>query len=464
MSRWQVVFDSAGREVWGSDGGPRQRIAGFADEAARRQLQDKFRAWAEAYRAALEAPNPREAMFTVGREIGAWIDAGSGWVDRGRKSVETPLMVEFSVLSLDEDELAAAFLDAPWELAAHHAGFWALDEHLIYCPIRRIGAAADPLPPSPRRLMVVFMAAAPRGQENLRYEAEEAAFVRATSRVGLDLIVEDTGTLAELAERVAHFQPVDVVHISCHGKLKPEPRLLLEDRFGDPDFVEATRLAAELDGVKRPRLLTLSACETAQADEVIGSAARSLVRRSVPAVLGWGGSVHDDQATIFAAALYKSLAERQSLEHAVAWARFQLHVQMARRQSPTDYRNDWHMARLFVGPKGGGVLAEGGPTRFRAISATKEFLDAKGDRKVSVATEFEFVGRRRPLQTVLREFYQPARHGLLIHGVGRLGKSSLAARVAHRMDRLRATGNGQVPAVAAAAWRLLSDLNPRRAP
>jgi DNA (cytosine-5)-methyltransferase 1 len=30
--------------------------------------------------------------------------------------------------------------------------------------------------------------------------------------------------------------------------------------------------------------------------------------------------------------------------------------------------------------------------------------------------------------------------------------------LAHRMDRVRATGNGQVPAVAAMAWRLLTGL------
>lgn len=35
-------------------------------------------------------------------------------------------------------------------------------------------------------------------------------------------------------------------------------------------------------------------------------------------------------------------------------------------------------------------------------------------------------------------------------------ESRMAYGVAHRMDRLRATGNGQVPAVAAAAWRILT--------
>ena len=33
----------------------------------------------------------------------------------------------------------------------------------------------------------------------------------------------------------------------------------------------------------------------------------------------------------------------------------------------------------------------------------------------------------------------------------------VAHGVAHRVDRLQCIGNGQVPAVAALAWRLLSD-------
>jgi DNA (cytosine-5)-methyltransferase 1 len=35
-------------------------------------------------------------------------------------------------------------------------------------------------------------------------------------------------------------------------------------------------------------------------------------------------------------------------------------------------------------------------------------------------------------------------------------ESRMADGMAHRMDRLAATGNGQVPAVAAAAWRILT--------
>ncbi len=61
------------------------------------------------------------------------------------------------------------------------------------------------------------------------------------------------------------------------------------------------------------------------------------------------------------------------------------------------------------------------------------FLDAVRQR-VPVATRAEFVGRRRAIQAVLRSFRE-TQSGVLIHGMGALGKSSLAARVQNRMPQ-----------------------------
>jgi hypothetical protein len=56
------------------------------------------------------------------------------------------------------------------------------------------------------------------------------------------------------------------------------------------------------------------------------------------------------------------------------------------------------------------------------------------DRRVPVATRAELVGRRRAIQKVLRAFADG--RGVLVHGMGALGKSSLAAaRVVSRTPR-----------------------------
>ncbi len=71
------------------------------------------------------------------------------------------------------------------------------------------------------------------GADILDFEAEEVSILQATRDLRLDLVVEESGTLDLLSACLATEKP-DVVQISCHGQLKPEPGLWLEDDFGDP--------------------------------------------------------------------------------------------------------------------------------------------------------------------------------------------------------------------------------------
>jgi len=74
--------------------------------------------------------------------------------------------------------------------------------------------------------------------------------------------------------------------------------------------------------------------------------------------------------------------------------------------------------------------------RLQAREASREFFDAGA--KVEVCKREDFVGRRRSIQRCLRtlqsrEGEEQYAEGVLIHGMGGLGKSSLAARVCERM-------------------------------
>jgi hypothetical protein len=371
-----------------------------------------------------------DELLRIGTEMAEWLNGETSALRRALAGVAPPVIAEFRIERDDESDRARAFWDAPWELLALDGRYLALDEGVLLCPLRRLGAPQPPAPPSPYRLSLVFMAAAPRGADNLDYEAEEAAILDATGDIEIDLAVEESGTLDRLARLIAREQP-DIVHLSCHGVLLPQPSLLLEDDLGDADPATTARLVSELAGHK-PRALFLSACQTAQADPVTSSLARSLVRAGAPAVFGWAESVLDRQATDFAARLYDRLSKGQPLEAAFAWARYELAQANPRRAS------DWHLARAYLAGNGGGTLAtaDGPRRRLGAGRATKAFLDAKGER-IPVASESEFVGRRRQIQEVLRIFRgrgAERRAGVLIHGLGGQGKSSLAARVAQRME------------------------------
>ena len=408
--------------------------------------------WSERYGKASE-----EDLLQIGKELYAWINGADKFLERMIDCVAAPLIIEFAA-GREESDRVRTFLDAPWELLADDARHWALREDLVFTPVRRIGKASPPPPPAPDRLGLVFMAAAPRNVSALAYEAEEASILQATKNIGLDLVVEESGTLDLLAACVAREQP-EVVQISCHGTLEPSPGLVLEDDAGNPHIVKAAQLLSKLAS-SHVRLFFLSACETAEAHPVLDSLARSLVRAGAPAVLGWAGPVLDTEATLFASYLHRRLLAGEELAYALAWTRHELahSEQLPDRGHAGARAHHWHLARLYFGPNGGGALATAnGPRRFIDRGhAIKTFLDAKG-KQVPVAGELEFVGRRRQIQTILREFRvsDSERHcGVLIHGMGRQGKSSLAARVAHRMEPTHDTvvlfGRYDAPAILAA--------------
>ena len=368
-------------------------------------------------------------LLAIGQELFDWLNGSDSALRRLLDSVEPPLLIEFATGRAD-NAAARAFLDAPWELLADSGQHWALASGFIYCPIRRIGTALEPpARASPDSLSLVFMAAAPAGADNLDYEAEESSILQATQQLGLDIVVEESGALSRLSAVVAREEP-DVVQISCHGTLEPTPCLLLEDDIGDPHMVDASTLVSRL-AAHKPRLLFLSACETGQSDPLLDSLARSLVHSGAPAVMGWAAPVLDNEAALFAAYLYERLVAGDDLAHALAYARLDL----AFSDKLKEPARDWHLARLYFSSHGGGALATaGGPRKFlNRGKAVKTFLNTK-DSQVPVAGELEFVGRRRQIQRILREFRATNNAGVLIHGMGRQGKSSLAARVAQRLE------------------------------
>lgn len=384
--------------------------------------------WTNTYLTALNRHDNKSTLLQLGQAMGAWLDNGAGWLEQLQWAAETPLIFEFVAPDKSRGE-ARRLLNVPWELLADEQGHWAGRASLVFCPVRRLGKSIKTPDPSPYKLGAVFMAAAPQGATPLQFEQEEAAILKATRQIGMDLVVEDSGTLPLLREVVMREKP-EVVHISCHGRLEPQPVLALEDETGALQLVTTEKITSELAG-HRARLLFLSACQTAMSNDVVSSLSWSLVQNVATAVLGWAGSVRDHEATEFAHLLYRRLAAGEDLAGAVAHARRELMEppQSALGQTAS---HDWHLARLYLGPTGGGILATGdrGQRHSQSGTAYKGFLDEKR-QTVPVAGPMEFVGRRRALQTILREFNRPSderRAGVFIHGLGRQGKSSLAAR------------------------------------
>ncbi|MGJ4953772.1 CHAT domain-containing protein, partial [Bradyrhizobium sp. HKCCYLS20291] len=377
----------------------------------------------------------------LGGELFSFLDGSGRDLCHLLDHAHRPVHFEIATQTLRPSEAAVALLRAPWELLARDGVFLASDVPLGFSPLRRLGRRQDPPPLGPHRLGLVFMAAAPRGQHELDYEAEESAIMRAVGSTALDLLVEESGNPDRLAERMVELEAMQALHLGCHGDNDPEPVLLLEDDAGDELPTKAATLIETLQA-QRPQFVFLSACLTAAGPQakpargrgIAQSLAEAMVDSGVPAVLGWDGSVGDAAAIAFAATLYDALAGRKQLPDAVAGARRTL----LNAAADDIRRRDWHLARLWCGPQGGGAIV-GGTAKRSLLPATygaKEFL-IKERQQVPVASHEMFVGRRRELQAALRALRDGGQAGVLLHGMGRLGKSSLAARIANRRRDLR---------------------------
>lgn len=200
---------------------------GGGSDVLRVPLQDgdvaRFQRWAAEYEAAV----PRDdeaALLALGRDIHAWLDARSlqalGEEERDIRFA-TPLRP-------DADE--RAFLAVPWELLADRDGFWALDVVTPYHPARLLGRAGSPAVPPHQDVQLLFMAAQPLNQTELDYEAEEAGILGAVKGQPVRLVVEESGALTPLRDRVAQGAPWEALHLSCHGDVDDElgPVLALE--------------------------------------------------------------------------------------------------------------------------------------------------------------------------------------------------------------------------------------------
>jgi len=289
------------------------------------------------------------ALLAIGRQLYDWLNA-DGWLQQLEGNTSIPWLLEITVpFASQADEIA--LLNAPWELLADSKGHLAKDSNLLYTPIRRVGKAQKPLPPSKRQLNMVFMAAVPEAQDTLSNTEEKDAILHAVGE-NLDITLDESGTLMQLVNLTAQKQP-DLLHLSCHGGYMPSdvlqhtPVLFLQDHKGLPLPVSAMDLL-ELNPAQ---LIFLSVCYSTE-PQFSDALSIQLLRAGFPALLSWVGAVSDTEANQFAKSLYQSLNQRKTLERAVAQARLTL---LQQTPSPNGSQ-DWHLARLFLGTNGGGQI------------------------------------------------------------------------------------------------------------
>jgi len=338
-------------------------------------------------------------------------------------------------------DVAEPLAELPWEtLSLPETGVLALHSRIeLYRHIDIGGSAPAVAILGPLRILVAI--GSPEAQnargELLDMEAELQRILDATDaprRAGKAFVrILEQGSIAAIHAALAE-ERYHVLHVSCHAG--PDA-LLLEDANGQEDRVSAQRLCAEAIPAERAApLIVLAGCSTGQdaggaghGAERLPGLARTLVNRGVPAVIAMQASVGDQYATELMGEVFKTLADWEeprplaALSHARRLLE-QQRVQVMPHQRPPE----WATPALFCAA---GPLRPYDPTDpFEDIEEAPEPVFDPG---VVVRRIGDMVGRRREQRLILHSLRDRTQAGVLIHGIGGVGKSTLAAQILHRL-------------------------------
>ena len=369
-----------------------------------------------------------EKYAETGQALYNWLDGSDRYLAQALNQHRR----EGIVLAIAASE---GLVHLPWEIL-HDGTKFLVETTPAIIPIRWIAQAnSQPLiqedKPANRALNVLFMATSPLEVEPiLDYEAEEGEILEATQRTPVNLRVEESGCLTELGYLVRKYDKnyFDIFHLTGHATHQDKkPCFLTEDEYGSLVYSNTSAIATALR-FPLPPLIFLSGCCTGYAaDGAVPSMAEELLNLGATAVLGWGQNVRDTDATAAASRLYWELSQGETVAKSIA----SIYQALIKQNTP-----DWHKLRLYVGDTLPQALVTPLITKGRKQlpkpTTTLEFRD--DDEKLRVASREEFVGRRRQLQNCLRNLRRDSdKVGVLIHGMGGSGKSSIASRLWDRL-------------------------------
>ena len=338
----------------------------------------------------------------------------------------------------------------PWEALAEPCDELPLALHPLITVYRRVDAGEVGQVPGPLRIMVAIAAPDGGGGGVLDYEQElrnVIASVRTARQGAAHVRIVPFASPAAVYSALDE-EPVHVLHVSAHGS---PGSLDLENDDGTLRRVTAEEFSEEaIPPGKTPPVIALSACYT-DATAVGGgpSFAATLCQRGAQAVIATQTTITDRYATRMFARLYGKLAYARVPDVVAALADARREVQDGLRVSAGERDrglaalDEWAVVT---------VLAASGSIRLFTpdISAPAPVPSPRREIPGLVGRDTGyFVGRRAEQRHWPRELVSSPYAGLVIHGTGGIGKTTLAAEIIDRVmientDRALITLAGQI--------------------
>jgi tetratricopeptide (TPR) repeat protein len=293
-------------------------------------------------------------------------------------------------------------------------------------------------------LKMLFVTALPENmdenQKMLEIEDEQKRLIEAIGRFEStgdqpSIVSEflDTASLHEIEESIRDHHH-DILHISGHGSYNKDNLngvLYLEDQNGNECQVSGQELGEILQARTSVKLVILSACETA----VVGNGiVEAISTAGIPAVIAMRFPITDMGARIFTSELYKHICEGRSLTQAMASAREELvkfHQEIHQGNLGSGYQAEYYTPVLFLNQ----YFAQAVdlfkdyqlPQNFIPNS---DFLKTRNTRLIGSG----FIGRKRYLNRLRRYFTAEKPQHVVLHGLGGLGKTTLAEAFSQNFD------------------------------
>jgi hypothetical protein len=256
------------------------------------------------------------------------------------------------VLRIRPPELASM----PWEFLYDARR----DDYLsLSMPLVRYTEVLEPVRPlmvTPP-LRILGMSSRPAGLDQLDVAAERAHLQHALTHLGRAGQVELTWAGGETWRDLVRALNQDqwhILHLVGHGgydETAGEGVFYLSGEEGGSYPLRASRLAQVLNLYPSLRLVLLNSCESAvgNSSDLFSSAAATLIRRGVPAVLAMQYEISDRAAIEFTRSFYEAVASGRPIDSAVRDAR--LAVSLARPDSL-----EWGTPVLFLRQSDGRIF------------------------------------------------------------------------------------------------------------